>query len=359
MPAATAKGPDAMPHPGSKPFAVAADGVDPKKVPQRILHTGSRIPAIGLGTFGSDRFSGEEVAEAVLGAAAVGYRHFDCASVYGNEAEIGHSLRAIQDAGLRREELWITSKLWNDKHAPRDVGASCEKSLRDLQLDYLNLYLVHWPFANYHAPGCDVHSRSPDARPYIHEAFMKTWREMERLVERGLVRHIGTSNMTVPKLRLLLGDARIKPACNEMELHPHFQQPDLFKFVMDNGIQPIGFCPIGSPTRPDRDKTETDTVDIEDPVVAAIAKRLGVHPAVVCVKWAVQRGQIPIPFSVRRNEYLSNLQCTAAPPLTDADMRALAGIDRNCRLIKGQVFLWKDGQPWEDLWDPTGEVTPA
>jgi len=165
--------------------------------------------------------------------------------------------------------------------------------------------------------------------------------------------------MTIPKLRLVLRDAGIKPAVNEMELHPHFQQPELFRFVMDNGIVPIGFCPIGSPTRPDRDKTPDDTVDIEDPVIVRIAKRLNVHPAVVCVKWAVQRGQIPIPFSVYRNEYLGNLKCTVTEPLTDREMRAIAGSDRNCRLIKGQVFLWKENQTWEDLWDPNGEITPA
>jgi alcohol dehydrogenase (NADP+) len=187
---------------------------------------------------------------------------------------------------------------------------------------------------------------------------MRTWREMERLVDLGLVRHIGTSNMTVPKLRRVLADARIPPACNEMELHPHFQQPELFRFVLENGIVPIGFCPIGSPTRPDRDRTAGDTVDIEDPVVVRIARRLGVHPATVCVKWAVQRGQVPIPFSVKRNEYLSNLQAAVSAPLTADEMRAIAGIDRNCRLIKGQVFLWKDGQSWEDLWDPSGEITP-
>jgi len=341
-----------------KMFPVAADGVDPTRVPRRTLHTGATMPAIGLGTFGSDRFSGDEIAEAVLGAAAVGYRHFDCASVYGNEHLIGQSFRTLLKAGLAREDLWITSKLWNDKHGEGDVAASCEKSLKDLGLEYLDLYLIHWPFPNYHAPGCDVSSRSPDARPYIHADYMKTWRQMERLVETGLVRHIGTSNMTVPKLRLVVRDARIRPACNEMELHPHFQQPELFRFVREQGIVPIGFCPIGSPTRPDRDKTAADTVDIEDPVIAGIARRLGVHPAVVCVKWAVQRGQVPIPFSVHRNEYLSNLQCTVSPLLTDEDMRAIAGIDRGCRLIKGQVFLWKDGQSWEDLWDPTGEITP-
>ena len=119
---------------------------------------------------------------------------------------------------------------------------------------------------------------------------MRTWRQMEKLVERGLVRHIGTSNMTVPKLRLVLRDAAIRPACNEMELHPHFQQPELFQFVLEQGIVPIGFSPIGSPRRPDRDKDASDTVDIEDPVIVRIAARLGVHPAVVCVQWAAATG---------------------------------------------------------------------
>jgi alcohol dehydrogenase (NADP+) len=342
----------------SRSFPVAPDGVDPASVPARRLATGARIPAIGLGTFASDRYSGDEVAAAVRGALEVGYRHIDCASVYGNERLIGQVLRDAMRAGLRREELWITSKLWNDKHAEQDVIPACEQSLRDLQLEYLDLYLVHWPFPNFHAPGVDVTSRDPHARPYIHQDYMKTWRQMERLVEMGLVRHIGTSNMTIPKLRLVLRDAAIKPVCNEMELHPHFQQPDLFRYVVDNGIVPIGFSPIGSPMRPDRDRTESDTVDVEDPVIVRIAQRLGVHPAVVCVKWAVQRGQIPIPFSIRREKYLGNLRATVSEPLSDAEMAEIATIDRNCRLIKGQVFLWKDGQSWEDLWDPTGEITP-
>ncbi len=335
----------------------AGDRVDPDLVPKRALYTGAQIPAIGLGTFGSDRFSGESIAEAVKGAAEVGYRHFDCASVYGNEHLIGHSFREIMQRGIKRQELWVTSKLWNDKHGEANVIRSCEKSLKDLQLDYLDLYLVHWPFPNYHAPGVSVDSRDPHARPYIHEEFMRTWRQMEKLVERGLVRHIGTSNMTVPKLKLLLRDANTKPACNEMELHPHFQQPAFLQFVLDNGIVPIGFCPIGSPTRPDRDKTPEDTVDIEDPVIVQIARRLNVHPAVVCVKWAVQRGQVPIPFSIYRNEYLSNLQCTVTPPLTDEEMQALARIDKNCRLIKGQVFLWEGAKGWEDLWDLDGTIS--
>jgi diketogulonate reductase-like aldo/keto reductase len=342
----------------SSTFAIASDGVDPNKVPQRTLYTGARIPAIGLGTFGSDRYSADEVANAVLSAVAVGYRHIDCASVYGNEEQIGEALRAILHGGIKRESLWITSKLWNDKHGQQDVIPSCRKSLADLKLDYLDLYLVHWPFPNAHTPGCDADFRSLHAKSYIHDDYMKTWREMEKLVELGLARHIGTSNMTIPKLKLLLRDAKIKPACNEMELHPHFQQPELFQYVLDNGIVPIGYSPIGSPGRPERDKTPSDTVDTEDPVIVEIAQRLKVHPAVVCVMWAIQRGQIPIPFSTKRPQYLASLRGAIDSPLAAADMKAIAGIDRNCRLIKGQVFLWKESQAWEDLWDPTGEITP-
>ena len=128
---------------------------------------------------------------------------------------------------------------------------------------------------------------------------------------------------------------------------------------MDNGIVPIGYSPIGSPGRPERDRTPDDTVDTEDPVIVRIAERLGLHPAVVCVKWAVQRGQVPIPFSVRRANYLSNLRGVVSEPLTEEEMREIEGIDKNCRLIKGHVFLWKEDQTWEDLWDLHGEITPA
>ncbi len=312
------------------------------------------MPAIGLGTFGSDRVTADEIAEAVRGAAEAGYRHFDCASVYRNEDRVGSALRDVMRQGVHRSDLWIVSKVWNDAHAR--VIESCKQSLADLQLDYLDAYLVHWPFPNFHPPGCDVSSRSPDARPYIHEEFMQTWRQMERLVDMGLVRHIGTSNMTVPKLKLLLRDARIRPAVNEMELHPHFQQPELFDFVRAAGIAPVGYSPVGSPARPERDRTPHDTVDIEDPVIVAIAHRLGVHPAVVCVKWSAQRGATPIPFSTRRANYVANLECVASAPLTGDEMRAIAAIDRNCRLIKGQVFLWKQDQSWEDLWDMDGVI---
>ncbi len=336
----------------------ARDRVDPKQVPHKKLSSGASIPAIGLGTFGSDHVSGSEVAQAVRGAIEAGYRHIDCASVYGNENCIGEIFSQLFHSGVvKRQDLWVTSKVWNDMHGRGDVLISCAKSLKDLQLDYLDLYLVHWPFPNYHAPKCDVTSRSPDARPYIHDEYMKTWRQMERLVKAGLVRHIGTSNMTIPKLKLLLRDAEIKPACNEMELHPHFQQPELFQFCIDNNILPIGYCPLGSPGRPERDRTPEDTVDMEDPVILEIARKHGIHPSAVCIKWAIQHGQVPIPFSV--NHYLDNLKAAVGEPLSESEMQAISTIDKNCRLIKGQVFLWKPNQSWEDLWDIHGEITPA
>ena len=327
-----------------------------RTLPRKKLYTGDEIPVLGLGTFGSDKYSNQQISEAIFNAAMEGYRHFDCAAVYGNEAQIGSALKKVMATGIKREDLWITSKLWNDKHAEEDVIPAFKKSLKDLQLDYLDLYLVHWPFPNFHAPGCDVSSRNPNSKPYIHESFMKTWRQLEKLVDMGLVRNIGTSNVTIPKLELILRDAHIKPAVNEMEIHPHFQQTELFDYCLKNKIQPVAYSPLGSPSRPERDKTEADTVDMEDPIIIKIAERLKVHPAFVCISWAVQRGQIPIPFSIKESQYKSNYMAALSSSLTDEDMKSIAQIDKNCRLIKGQVFLWKDHQTWEDLWDLNGEI---
>ncbi len=335
-----------------------ANSINPGKVPKRKLYTGEEIPCIGMGTFGSDRFIPEEVAGAVAGAIKIGYRLFDCASVYGNEDLIGKVLAgAIEKGTIKREELFIMSKVWNDMHGRGDVLLSCAKSLKDLHLDYLDTYFVHWPFPNYHAPGCDKDARNPDSKPFSADRFMATWRQMEKLVDMGLVRNIGMSSMTVPKLDAVLPRCRIKPALVEMELHPSFQQPELFNYCIECGIQVVSFCPIGSPNRPDRDKTENDVVDTEIPELVKIAEAHRVHPAIICLKWAVQRGQIPIPFSVHEFNYASNLRCITENPLTDAEMEILKVADKNCRLIKGQVFLWEGAKRWEDLWDLDGKIT--
>ena len=332
--------------------------IDPKMVPTRTLSTGEKIPCIGMGTFGSDRFTPEQVSMAVAGAIRVGYRLFDCASVYGNEDLIGQVFeQAMKEGVVKREEFFVASKVWNDMHGKGDVLLSCAKSLRDLRLDYLDFYFVHWPFPNYHAPFCDGDSRNPDSKPFSVDEFMSTWRQMERLYDMGLVRNLGMSSMTIPKLEAVLPLCRIQPTVIEMELHPCFQQPELYDYVISKGIQPIGFCPIGSPTRPDRDMTPDDIADIQVPEVVEIAKRHQVHPAVICLKWAVQRGTLPIPFSIHENEYVSNLRCTFEDPLTDEEMAVLKTVDKNCRLIKGQVFLWPGANSWHDLWDEDGTIT--
>ena len=329
--------------------------IDPSAVPQRILNTGERMPAIGLGTFGSDKYSSTQVADAVDIAIRIGFRLLDCASVYQNEREIGLVLNRIFSEGIvSRKDLFITSKVWNDRH--HEVAAACRQSLTDLQCDELDLYLVHWPFPNIHVPGCGGDYRNPDARPFDPEAYLDTWRQCEKLVDQGLVRHIGMSNMTIPKLKAILPHCRIQPAALEMELHPSFQQQELFDYATSHGIVPIGYCPIGSPSRPERDRTPEDIADTQMPEITQIAQAHGIHPALVCLKWAVQRGQIPIPFSVKEPQLRANLRCTTESLLTDEEMDEITQCERNCRLVKGQVFLWEGAGGWEDLWDPTGEL---
>ena len=283
---------------------------------------------------------------------------FDCAAVYGNEDRIGQVFKEAFDEGVvAREDLFITSKVWNDNHTPEKVLASCKKSLTDLQLSYIDLYFVHWPFRNYHSPGCAGDARNPDSRPFSVEKFMETWKAMEDLVDQGLVRFIGMSNMTIPKLEAVLPLCRIKPVAIELEMHPCFQQPELFQYISEKGIIPIGFCPIGSPSRPERDKTETDISDIDLPEIVSVAKAHQVHPAIVCLKWAVQNGQAPIPFSVTEEKYIANLKCVTEDPLTEEEMSLIRSADKNNRLIKGQVFLWEGAKGWEDLWDLDGMIT--
>lgn len=334
-----------------------SDKINVKAVPQKRLFDGGLMPGIGMGTFGSDHVTAKEVAEAVAGAIRCGYRLIDCAACYGNEDEIGRVLQdALTEGVVKREELFITSKVWNDMHAPENVHKSCKKSLADLQLTQIDLFFVHWPFRNYHAPGCDGDARNPDSRPFDTEQFMETWRACEELVDMGLARYIGMSNMTIPKLEAVLPLCRIRPAAIEMELHPCFQQPELFDYCIKRGIQPIGYSPIGSPARPARDKTPEDYTDIEMPEVVKIAQAHGVHPAIICLKWAVQNGQVPIPFTTKESKYISNLRCVTEDPLTEEEMALMKKADRNNRLIKGQVFLWEGAKGWEDLWDPDGKI---
>ena len=183
---------------------------------------------------------------------------------------------------------------------------------------------------------------------------MKTWRQMERLVDLGLARNIGMSNMTIPKLEAVLPLLRIKPVACEIELHPCFQQQELFDYLVAHDIQPVGYMPIGSPRRPERDMMPEDIADLEMPKLQAVAKAHGISPATASIKWAVQRGQIPIPFSL--HHYTENLECVTTEPLTEEEMASIATLERGNRLVKGQVFLWPGAKDWHDLWDEDGVI---
>lgn len=331
--------------------------IDPRAVPVRKLSNGAAVPALGLGTFGNDRFSPSEVSGAVDGAVRAGYRFIDCAAAYGNEPEIGEIIEGlILEGVVAREELLISSKVWNTDHDAGDTVRACERSLRNLRTGYLDLYLVHWPFPNHHPPGAAADSRQPDARPFRIDEYMVCWRQMEELVHRGLVRGIGTSNMTIAKMEELLPLCNVRPVVNQMEMHPAFQQPELFRYCVDRGIQPVAFSPLGSPIRPQRDRSPGDVPAMDMPEIRAIAEAHGVHPALVCLKWAAQRGQIPIPFSVYPEEFVANLRAVTEDPLSSEEMRRIEIADRDCRLIKGVVFLWESAPSWRSLWDEEGHA---
>ena len=330
-----------------------AEFIDPEIVPKVTLPSGEKVPCMGMGTFGSDRVSAEDVSAAVAGAIRSGYRMFDCAACYGNEHQIGEVFKTAFDEGVvERKDLFIMTKVWNDMH--RKVEEACTKSIQDLQCDYVDLYFIHWPFPNYHAPFCDVDSRNPDSRPFSVEEFMDTYRQCEELVEKGKIRYIGISNMTIPKLEAVLPLMKIKPAACELELHPCFQQQEQYDYLVAHNIQPVGYMPLGSPRRPERDICPEDVADMQTPEMQEIAKAHGVHPALIALKWAHQRGEISIPFSV--HNYVSNLKCVTEDPLTEEEMAKIGTLERGNRLVKGQVFLWEGAKDWHDLWDEEGFI---
>ena len=325
------------------------------RAPELTLNTGDKIPAIGIGTFGSDRVSPEDVSRGVATALRTGYRLIDCAACYGNEKEIGQVFKEAFDEGVvKRSDLFIMTKVWNDQH--REVEKSCRKSIEDLQCDYVDMLFIHWPFPNYHAPFCSVDSRNPDSRPFSVAEFMDTYRQIEDLVRKGLVRNIGISNMTIPKLNAVKDLWEIKPAACELEMHPCFQQNDQYQWLQEHDIQCVGYMPLGSPQRPERDIVATDIADMQTPEMKALAEKHGVHPAIIALKWQLGRGVIPIPFSVNEKNIRANLESSVTEPLTEEEMQTIAGLEMGNRLVKGQVFLWEGAKDWHDLWDEDGVI---
>jgi D-xylose reductase len=301
------------------------------------------MPAIGLGTWKIER---KQTAAAVTEAIAAGYRHIDSAADYGNEAETGAGIRAAIDAGLcSREDLWITSKLWNTYHRKEHVRAACERSLSDLGLGYLDLYLIHFPIATRFVPFEERYP--PDwtfdpsaAKPQVEfdrVPIAETWMAMEGLVDAGLVREIGVCNFTSGLLLDLIANSRIKPAMLQIESHPYLTQEKLLRFANDLGIAATAFSPLGALSYVSIDMaTKADSV-LESAAVVAAATRLSRTPAQVVLRWGIQRGTSIIPKTTRPERLRENLDLFDFE-LNEEEMRSISSLNQNRRFNDPGVF---------------------
>ena len=285
------------------------------------------IPLLGLGTWKSKP---GEVYEAVKSAILdAGYRHIDCAFVYQNEEEVGRALHEVISSGaVKREELFVTSKCWNTFHSPNLVRGAIEETLRLLKLDYVDLYLIHWPVGfkeggelfpmNEAGTGCFV----------TDVDYVDTWKAMEEVQAAGLARTIGVSNFNHKQIERILAVAKVKPVCNQVESHPYLVQEKLISYCKEKGITVVAYSPLGSPDRPWAKPDDPSL--LQEPRIVDIAQRHGKEPAQILIKFQAQRGVVVIPKSVTKSRILSNIQIFDFT-LSDEEMKTIASFDRGYR----------------------------
>jgi D-xylose reductase len=309
------------------------------------LASGDRLPAVGLGLWKVEKSA---AARTVEEAARIGYRHFDSAYDYGNEVDSGEGFRRVLSSGMcRREELWITSKLWNTYHAPEHVRPALERSLQMLQLDYLDLFLIHFPISLAFVPFeryppnwlYEPESSTPHLKP-ARVPIADTWRAMEDLVRAGLVRNIGVSNFGVSLLRDLLSYADIPPAVLQVEMHPYLTQEKLLRFCKESNIAVTAFSPLGAASYYSIGMAGEGDSALEEAMVRDIAQQHRRSPAQVLLRWGVQRGTVVIPKSTRMERLRENLAVFDFE-LTDDEMAAISGLNRNRRFNDPGVFCEK------------------
>jgi diketogulonate reductase-like aldo/keto reductase len=301
------------------------------------LNDGNKIPAIGLGTW---RAKPHEVGEAVRYALGAGYKHIDCASIYGNEKEIGEIFGDMFDATVKREDVFITSKLWNTEHRAANVEKACKKTLSDLKLKYLDLYLIHWGVA--FPPENGTEPLDADGNVILDPvSIQETWSAIENLVKKGLVKSIGVCNFTAPMLVDLLTYAKIQPAMNQIELHPYNTQEQLVAFSRSKGIMVTAYSPLGR-AGVTKVPGKMGPILFDEPVVKKIAEKHRKSTAQVLLNWALCRGTIAIPKSITPERLKENLDVFDFE-LTADEQGEIAALNRNYRIVN-PIEWW--GMPY-------------
>lgn len=309
---------------------------DAKSLQSFPVASGAAFPSIGLGTW---KIPHETLPSLIPSALEIGYRHLDCACDYGNEEAVGAGLKAALDKGIcSRDDVWVTSKLWNTFHEPKHVRAACERSLKDLQLDELDLYLVHFPIAlEYVSP--DV--RYPpgwffdDAKPEqgmkpIDVPYAETWAAMESLKEAGLVKEIGVCNLNISLLRDLLTTCSIRPSVHQVEMHPYLTQPRLVRFCEAEQIRITAFSPFGASSYVPLNMAKAEESLFDDQVMKAIADRHGRTIGQVALRWGIQRETVVIPKTQTETHLRENFSIFDFE-LTDEDMKQIEGLNQHRR----------------------------
>jgi D-xylose reductase len=323
---------------------------------QSINVTGQLMPAVGLGLWKLDL---DEVADTIYNAIKTGYRHLDSAADYGNEKQVGEGIaRAIADGLCRREDLWVTSKLWNTFHRQEHVQAACKKSLADLGIEYFDLYLVHFPIALKYVdfndryppewifnPEDEYPAMKPDAVP-----LSETWTAMEGLVENQLARKIGVCNYSAVLLHDLMSYARIKPAMLQIESHPYLTQEALIRTAQSYNIAVTAFSPLGTLSYVSIDIATAGDSVLSEPVVIKAAERAGATPAQVVLRWGVQRGTAVIPKTSKAERLMENLSLSNFS-LTDDEMASISALNQNRRFNDPGVFCEGEFGKFHSIYD--------
>ena len=308
---------------------------------------GDLMPALGLGTWKS---APGEVYKAVREAITIGYRHFDCAHLYGNEPEIGQALSdAMADGDVTREEMWITSKLWNNRHRKEQVEPALQLTLKNLKLDYLDLYLIHWPIAlrdDINFPASAEEMVSLKETP-----LSETWSGMINIQQKGLAKHIGVSNFSIKKIKEITAVTGVKPESNQVEIHPFLQQNVLKSYCDKEGIFLTGYAPLGSGDRPANRVVSGEPVLFENQTLLELANKKGCSAAQLMLAWAVNRGTCTIPKSVNAERLKENL-AAGDIDLSSEEMEVIASVNLNYRFVKGDFWcLPGSDYTLESLWD--------